>query len=159
MCGFKARNEKIVPFSPFTFWECGRSPSQLPAPGLSGLIIRNCAFKRAFSHSHQLFEGLKAYNGEDKRLRLFRPMLNMKRMSKSAKRACLPVRQRCWGGEGILKKWPPFLLLPPPLSLRLSTSPSCWSASGDWWRSSRTGLFCQNHHRTSTSDQHLLALR
>ncbi|XP_036976775.1 branched-chain-amino-acid aminotransferase, cytosolic isoform X2 [Acanthopagrus latus] len=39
----------------------------------------------------QLFEGLKAYRGDDNQLRLFRPMLNMIRMSKSAKRACLPA--------------------------------------------------------------------
>uniref|UniRef100_UPI0037E7FB0E branched-chain-amino-acid aminotransferase, cytosolic isoform X1 n=1 Tax=Semicossyphus pulcher TaxID=241346 RepID=UPI0037E7FB0E len=39
----------------------------------------------------QLFEGLKAYRGDDNRLRLFRPMLNMNRMSKSARRACLPT--------------------------------------------------------------------
>ncbi|KAG7215934.1 hypothetical protein INR49_031530 [Caranx melampygus] len=39
----------------------------------------------------QLFEGLKAYRGDDNRLRLFRPMLNMNRMAKSAKRACLPA--------------------------------------------------------------------
>ncbi|KAM6895633.1 LOW QUALITY PROTEIN: branched-chain-amino-acid aminotransferase, cytosolic [Xenentodon cancila] len=38
----------------------------------------------------QLFEGLKVY-GDDSRLRLFRPMLNMKRMANSAKRACLPA--------------------------------------------------------------------
>lgn len=62
-----------------------------------------CLSKGFFSLSHQLFEGLKAYNGEDKRLRLFRPMLNMKRMSKSAKRVCLPVRQTC-GRRRILKK-------------------------------------------------------
>lgn len=43
---------------------------------------------------HQLFEGLKVSRGDDGRLRFFRPMLNMKRMSKSAKRACLPVRWR-----------------------------------------------------------------
>ncbi|XP_070710350.1 branched-chain-amino-acid aminotransferase, cytosolic [Pempheris klunzingeri] len=39
----------------------------------------------------QLFEGLKAYRGDDNRLRLFRPMLNMNRMCNSAKRACLPA--------------------------------------------------------------------
>ncbi|KAM8740325.1 branched-chain-amino-acid aminotransferase, cytosolic [Acanthopagrus schlegelii] len=39
----------------------------------------------------QLFEGLKAYRGDDNQLRLFRPMLNMIRMSNSAKRACLPA--------------------------------------------------------------------
>ncbi|XP_051544960.1 branched-chain-amino-acid aminotransferase, cytosolic-like isoform X3 [Myxocyprinus asiaticus] len=38
----------------------------------------------------QLFEGMKAYRGPDNKLRLFRPMLNMKRMLKSAHRACLP---------------------------------------------------------------------
>lgn len=40
----------------------------------------------------QLFEGLKVHRGDDGKLRFFRPMLNMKRMAKSAKRACLPVR-------------------------------------------------------------------
>ncbi|TKS90997.1 Branched-chain-amino-acid aminotransferase [Collichthys lucidus] len=39
----------------------------------------------------KLFEGLKAYRVHVGRLRLFRPMLNMNRMSNSAKRACLPV--------------------------------------------------------------------
>ncbi|KAM3587767.1 uncharacterized protein V6R79_013728 [Siganus canaliculatus] len=39
----------------------------------------------------QLFEGLKAYRGDDNQLRLFRPMLNMNRMAKSAERACLPA--------------------------------------------------------------------
>lgn len=42
--------------------------------------------------SRQLFEGLKAFRGDDNQLRLFRPMLNMSRMSNTAKRACLPVR-------------------------------------------------------------------
>ncbi|XP_056280366.1 branched-chain-amino-acid aminotransferase, cytosolic isoform X1 [Pseudoliparis swirei] len=39
----------------------------------------------------QLFEGLKAFRGDDNQLRLFRPMLNMSRMADSAKRACLPA--------------------------------------------------------------------
>ncbi|TDG96817.1 hypothetical protein EPR50_G00232810 [Perca flavescens] len=39
----------------------------------------------------QLYEGLKAYRGDDKQLRFFRPMLNLKRMSNTAKRACLPA--------------------------------------------------------------------
>uniref|UniRef100_A0A3B4XX85 branched-chain-amino-acid transaminase n=2 Tax=Seriola lalandi dorsalis TaxID=1841481 RepID=A0A3B4XX85_SERLL len=39
----------------------------------------------------QLFEGMKAYRGDDNRLRLFRPMLNMNRMANSSKRACLPA--------------------------------------------------------------------
>lgn len=40
----------------------------------------------------QLFEGMKAYRGPDNKVRLFRPMMNMNRMQKSAHRACLPVR-------------------------------------------------------------------
>ncbi|XP_035797031.2 branched-chain-amino-acid aminotransferase, cytosolic isoform X2 [Amphiprion ocellaris] len=39
----------------------------------------------------QLFEGLKAYRGDDNQLRLFRPMLNMNRMANSARRTCLPT--------------------------------------------------------------------
>ncbi|XP_071756584.2 branched-chain-amino-acid aminotransferase, cytosolic isoform X2 [Centroberyx gerrardi] len=42
----------------------------------------------------QLFEGMKAYRGSDSRVRLFRPMLNMSRMAKSAERACLPAFNR-----------------------------------------------------------------
>ncbi|XP_056604709.1 branched-chain-amino-acid aminotransferase, cytosolic isoform X2 [Triplophysa dalaica] len=38
----------------------------------------------------QLFEGMKAYRGPDNEVRLFRPMLNLKRMLKSAQRSCLP---------------------------------------------------------------------
>ncbi|XP_032445354.1 branched-chain-amino-acid aminotransferase, cytosolic [Xiphophorus hellerii] len=45
----------------------------------------------ALHYAVELFEGLKVYRGDDKRLRLFRPLLNMERMSKSAKRACLPA--------------------------------------------------------------------
>ncbi|XP_039979296.1 branched-chain-amino-acid aminotransferase, cytosolic-like, partial [Xiphias gladius] len=36
-------------------------------------------------YSIQLFEGLKTYRGDNNRLRLFRPMLNMNRMANSAK--------------------------------------------------------------------------
>ncbi|KAM6986223.1 branched-chain-amino-acid aminotransferase, cytosolic [Aplochiton taeniatus] len=39
----------------------------------------------------QLFEGLKAYRAMDNTVRLFRPMLNMNRMARSAERACLPA--------------------------------------------------------------------
>ncbi|XP_056132670.1 branched-chain-amino-acid aminotransferase, cytosolic [Lampris incognitus] len=39
----------------------------------------------------ELFEGMKAYRGPDDKVRLFRPMLNMNRMAKSAERACLPA--------------------------------------------------------------------
>ncbi|XP_044198615.1 branched-chain-amino-acid aminotransferase, cytosolic isoform X1 [Thunnus albacares] len=54
----------------------------------------NLSLNPACSSLHygiQLFEGLKAYRGDDNRLRLFRPMLNMNRMANSAKRACLPA--------------------------------------------------------------------
>ncbi|XP_030636458.1 branched-chain-amino-acid aminotransferase, cytosolic [Chanos chanos] len=45
----------------------------------------------ALHYAVQLFEGMKAYRGVDGKVRLFRPMLNMKRMLKSAERACLPL--------------------------------------------------------------------
>uniref|UniRef100_A0A4W5MN73 branched-chain-amino-acid transaminase n=1 Tax=Hucho hucho TaxID=62062 RepID=A0A4W5MN73_9TELE len=41
-----------------------------------------------------LFEGMKAYRGADDKVRLFRPMLNMNRMAKSAERVCLPAFDR-----------------------------------------------------------------
>lgn len=42
----------------------------------------------------QLFEGMKAFRGVDNHVRLFRPMLNMERMHRSADRSCLPVSPR-----------------------------------------------------------------
>ncbi|KAE8593979.1 hypothetical protein XENTR_v10019394 [Xenopus tropicalis] len=44
----------------------------------------------ALHYSVELFEGMKAYRGEDNHIRLFRPMLNMERMHRTALRACLP---------------------------------------------------------------------
>ncbi|XP_067408199.1 branched-chain-amino-acid aminotransferase, mitochondrial [Emydura macquarii macquarii] len=44
----------------------------------------------ALHYSVQLFEGMKAFRGGDQRIRLFRPLLNMERMSRTAARACLP---------------------------------------------------------------------
>ncbi|XP_075393206.1 branched-chain-amino-acid aminotransferase, mitochondrial isoform X2 [Tenrec ecaudatus] len=41
-------------------------------------------------YSLQLFEGMKAFRGQDQRIRLFRPWLNMERMLRSAQRLCLP---------------------------------------------------------------------
>ena len=41
--------------------------------------------------SLQCFEGLKAYKGDDGKIRLFRPMENMKRLLRSAIAASLPV--------------------------------------------------------------------
>ncbi|KAM9771694.1 branched-chain-amino-acid aminotransferase, cytosolic [Syngnathus typhle] len=56
--------------------------------------FKNLSLHPACSSLHygiQLFEGLKAYRGDDNRVRLFRPMLNMERMVISARRACLPI--------------------------------------------------------------------
>ncbi|KAL0962641.1 hypothetical protein UPYG_G00343170 [Umbra pygmaea] len=48
----------------------------------------------AMHYAVQLFEGMKVYRGADDKVRLFRPMLNMSRMAKSAERACLPAFDR-----------------------------------------------------------------
>ncbi|XP_044137245.1 branched-chain-amino-acid aminotransferase, cytosolic-like [Bufo gargarizans] len=44
-----------------------------------------------FNYAIELFEGFKAYRGEDGKIRLFRPQLNMERMLRSAKRLTLPL--------------------------------------------------------------------
>ncbi|XP_043915414.1 branched-chain-amino-acid aminotransferase, cytosolic-like isoform X2 [Protopterus annectens] len=44
----------------------------------------------ALHYSVELFEGLKAYRCVDKKIRMFRPMLNMERFHRGALRACLP---------------------------------------------------------------------
>uniref|UniRef100_A0A4X2LA68 Branched-chain-amino-acid aminotransferase n=1 Tax=Vombatus ursinus TaxID=29139 RepID=A0A4X2LA68_VOMUR len=44
----------------------------------------------ALHYAVELFEGLKAYRGVDKKIRLFRPDLNMDRMLRSAARITLP---------------------------------------------------------------------
>ncbi|KAL3053504.1 hypothetical protein OYC64_005941 [Pagothenia borchgrevinki] len=45
----------------------------------------------ALHYSIELFEGMKAFRGVDNHVRLFRPMLNMERMHRSAERSCLPL--------------------------------------------------------------------
>ncbi|XP_056263103.1 branched-chain-amino-acid aminotransferase, cytosolic-like isoform X2 [Pseudoliparis swirei] len=45
----------------------------------------------ALHYSIELFEGMKAFRGEDNHIRLFRPMLNMERMHRSAHRSSLPL--------------------------------------------------------------------
>ncbi|CAN9505944.1 unnamed protein product [Ophioblennius macclurei] len=45
----------------------------------------------ALHYSVELFEGMKAFRGADNHIRLFRPMLNMERMHRSADRSCLPL--------------------------------------------------------------------
>jgi branched-chain amino acid aminotransferase len=42
-------------------------------------------------YSMEIFEGTKAYRGDDDKIRLFRPLENAKRMNFSAKRLCLPT--------------------------------------------------------------------
>lgn len=44
----------------------------------------------ALHYSIELFEGMKAFRGDDDKIRLFRPMMNMERMHRSAERCCLP---------------------------------------------------------------------
>ncbi|XP_068855368.1 branched-chain-amino-acid aminotransferase, mitochondrial isoform X2 [Aphelocoma coerulescens] len=44
----------------------------------------------ALHYAVELFEGLKAFRGDDDKIRLFRPELNMERMERSARRVCLP---------------------------------------------------------------------
>ena len=41
-------------------------------------------------YGQEIFEGLKAYRGEDGSIYLFRPMENIKRMAASAERMCMP---------------------------------------------------------------------
>ncbi len=44
-----------------------------------------------FHYAQAVFEGLKAYYGEDQRIRLFRPDMNAKRFNTSAERLCMPT--------------------------------------------------------------------
>ncbi|KAI6657759.1 hypothetical protein LOD99_502 [Oopsacas minuta] len=46
---------------------------------------------KVLHYAIEVFEGMKAYLGDDKELRMFRPMKNMDRLHKSAIRATLPV--------------------------------------------------------------------
>lgn len=43
-----------------------------------------------FHYGQAIFEGLKAYRGVDGKIRLFRPLLNVQRMNRSAERLCIP---------------------------------------------------------------------
>ncbi|EDO35327.1 predicted protein [Nematostella vectensis] len=45
----------------------------------------------ALHYGLECFEGMKAYRGDDGKIRMFRPLMNMKRMNNSAARACLPT--------------------------------------------------------------------
>ncbi|MBQ3848054.1 MAG: branched-chain amino acid aminotransferase [Clostridia bacterium] len=43
-----------------------------------------------FHYGQEMFEGLKAYRGEDGKTRLFRPIMNARRTNSSNKRLCIP---------------------------------------------------------------------
>lgn len=45
---------------------------------------------KVLHYATEIFEGMKAYRGVDGKIRLFRPLLNLERLNKSAERACLP---------------------------------------------------------------------
>jgi len=45
---------------------------------------------KVLHYAQELYEGMKAYRGYDDKIRLFRPMQNMERMLRTAKRACFP---------------------------------------------------------------------
>jgi branched-chain amino acid aminotransferase len=46
---------------------------------------------KVLHYAQELFEGMKAYRGEDDVIRMFRPMHNMSRMVTTARRSCLPT--------------------------------------------------------------------
>jgi branched-chain amino acid aminotransferase len=49
---------------------------------------------KVLHYAVEVFEGMKAYKGVDNKVRLFRPDLNIARLSKSSKRSALPVCTR-----------------------------------------------------------------
>ncbi len=57
-------------------------------------------------YGQAIFEGLKAYRGEDDRIYLFRPLANLERMNRSAARMCmpeLPIETAFAGLQALLK--------------------------------------------------------
>lgn len=70
---------RIVPYGPFVL-----DPSSL-----------------VFHYAQEIFEGLKAYRDLDGRIRLFRPMENIKRMNVSADRMCIPKLPEDLALEGL----------------------------------------------------------
>ncbi|KAK3102307.1 hypothetical protein FSP39_010377 [Pinctada imbricata] len=46
---------------------------------------------KVLHYAVELFEGMKAYKGEDGKIRMFRPLENMIRMNSTAQRSCLPT--------------------------------------------------------------------
>ncbi|XP_012589150.1 PREDICTED: branched-chain-amino-acid aminotransferase, mitochondrial isoform X2 [Condylura cristata] len=65
--------------------EMTQKPQKKPDPS------ETLVFGKTFTdHMLMLFEGMKAFRGQDQLVRLFRPWLNMDRMLRSALRLCLP---------------------------------------------------------------------
>jgi branched-chain amino acid aminotransferase len=52
-------------------------------------------------YGQAIFEGLKAYQGKDGKIRLFRPMENMERFNRSAWRMCMPMVDKQFLSESI----------------------------------------------------------
>ncbi|XP_074860962.1 branched-chain-amino-acid aminotransferase, cytosolic isoform X2 [Carettochelys insculpta] len=75
-------NMLTIEWSSASGWE---KPHIKPLENLSLHPASSC-----LQYAVELFEGMKAYRGVDGKIRLFRPMLNMDRMLRSAARATLP---------------------------------------------------------------------
>lgn len=74
----------VIPWSSSSGWSAPKiQPYQPLALDPSATI---------FHYAPSLFEGMKAYKGEDGKVRLFRPDKNMERMIRSAARLAFPVR-------------------------------------------------------------------
>ncbi|CAG0903413.1 unnamed protein product, partial [Cyprideis torosa] len=54
---------------------------------------------KVLHYATELFEGMKAFRGDDQELRLFRPDMNMRRMNLTAQRAALPT----FDGDELIK--------------------------------------------------------
>ena len=90
----------------------------------------------------QLFEGMKAYRGDDGKIRLFRPELNMRRMLSTAERSVLPVRAYIQS----------YSLTTLTLR-RLSMVMSYWNVLKDWYKLMPNG--CRDRSQVHfTFDQH-----
>ncbi len=56
-----------------------------------------------FHYGQSIFEGLKAYKTEDKKVNLFRPIENIRRLNRSCARLCIPTIDEGFGVDAIKK--------------------------------------------------------
>jgi len=56
-----------------------------------------------FHYGQSIFEGLKAYKTDDKKVNLFRPIENMRRLNDSCNRLCIPAIDENFGVDAIKK--------------------------------------------------------